>query len=73
MVGPESPSPESRAPSPAPVEQWSSGLGVLDTKLAFPFNTAARTFSTHALLAQLPPVSDGRTLVDVYFRHFDWQ
>lgn len=48
-------------------------MGMLDAKLAFPFNTAAKTFSTAALLAQLPPLSDGKTLVDVYFRHFDWQ
>lgn len=58
-------------PSPGPTA-WPPA-DVLDTKVAFPFNTAAKSFSTATLLAQLPPVSDGRTLVDVYFRHFAWQ
>ncbi|KAL1404878.1 hypothetical protein Q8F55_008489 [Vanrija albida] len=74
----ESPPSDSRAPSPAPdpgSAGWPSTTGAspLDTvRTAFPFNTATRTLSTSALLSQLPPLSDGRTLVNAYLRHFAW-
>ncbi|WOO86263.1 putative transcriptional regulatory protein [Vanrija pseudolonga] len=74
----ESPPSDSHIPSPAPdpgSTGWPSTAGAspLDSlKVAFPFNTATKSFSTSALLSQLPPLSDGRTLVNVYLRHFAW-
>lgn len=42
-------------------------------KPAFPFHSGSRNVSTAALVAQLPPENDARTLIDAYCRHFAWQ
>ncbi|WWC60056.1 uncharacterized protein I303_102619 [Kwoniella dejecticola CBS 10117] len=82
----ESPPPTSRMPSPGLSYDQShqmshmgmdtgTGMGMttsLGATVAFPFNTASRLISTSAILAVLPPRSEGRLLIDTYFRHFSW-
>lgn len=56
------------------LDSWPpTDLDPMQVRVAFPFNTAAASLSSAALLRQLPPLSDAQTLVDVYFRHFSWQ
>jgi hypothetical protein len=47
--------------------------GPVPNKPAFPFHSGSRNVSTAALVAQLPPENDARTLIDAYCRHFAWQ
>ncbi|OCF32109.1 hypothetical protein I316_06265 [Kwoniella heveanensis BCC8398] len=79
----ESPPPVSRFPSPNPEDiqlsyETRSGLGLHTsrvyppTRAAFPFNAASRAISTGTIVAQLPNKSDGRVLIEAYFRHFSW-
>ncbi|RSH94924.1 hypothetical protein EHS25_000008 [Saitozyma podzolica] len=72
---PDSPPPiASRMPSPptgAPTGVLQPS-GPVPNKPAFPFHSGSRNVSTAALVAQLPPENDARTLIDAYCRHFAW-
>ncbi|WWC87440.1 uncharacterized protein L201_002329 [Kwoniella dendrophila CBS 6074] len=75
----DSPPPISQMPSPRlnPQVPFSTGSNIgsrnpLSATVAFPFNTASKSISTNTILSVLPPKSEGRILIETYFRHFSW-